>query len=81
MSRRSFIRRFKAATGQSPAAWLVTERLRHARTLLESTDLPIEGIVAEAGFGSTETLRHHFRSRLKTSPSAYRRRFRTEALP
>lgn len=81
MSRRSFIRRFQAATGQSPAAWLISERLAQARILLEGTDLSIEQIVAEAGFGSTETLRHHFRSRLKTSPSAYRRRFRTEVLP
>ena len=78
MSRRSFIRRFQATTWQSPSAWLVSERLAHARTLLEGTDLSIEQIVAEAGFGSTETLRHHFRSRLKTSPSAYRRRFRKE---
>jgi AraC family transcriptional activator FtrA len=79
MSRRSFIRRFQAATGQSPAAWLAGERVALARTLLEETDFPVERIVAEAGFGSTETLRHQFKSRLKTSPSAYRKRFRRAA--
>jgi len=75
MSDRTFLRRFKAMTGTTPAEWLREERLRRARELLETTLQPIEAIAAACGFGSSATLRHHFRERLGTSPNAYRRRF------
>ncbi len=76
MSVRTFLRRFKAATGLAPAEWLLAERLARARILLETTDAPLDDVAAAAGFGATATLRHHFRTRLGTSPGAYRRRFR-----
>lgn len=72
MGERTFLRRFKAATGLTPAEWLTSERLAHARDLLEATGDSIEEIAHACGFGSVATLRHHFRSRLKTSPGAYR---------
>jgi AraC family transcriptional activator FtrA len=79
MSERTFLRRFAAATGTSPGAWLVEARLQHARDLLERTTLPI-GLVAErSGFGTAMTLRHHFRLKLLTSPQAYRQRFNAKA--
>ena len=73
MSVRTFLRRFKAATGTSPGKWLIGERVTHARELLESSDYSMEDVALACGFGSTATLRHHFRDRLGTSPSAYRR--------
>lgn len=76
MSRRTFARRFSQIYGQPPHAWLTSERVRQARTLLERTDRSIEAIAAETGLGSAATLRHHFRAHLATSPQAYRRRFR-----
>jgi len=79
MSRRSFIRRFEAATGSPPGEWLAAERVRRAAELLETTGLGIERIATECGFGGADTLRHHFRTRLGISPTAYRRQFgRTE---
>lgn len=75
MSVRTFLRRFKATTGQTPGDWLLAERLTHARHLLETTGQGIDDIAAACGFGSTATLRHHFRLKLKTSPAAYRARF------
>lgn len=39
----------------------------------------IEDIAAAAGFGSTATLRHHFRKQMQLSPAAYRRRFAMDA--
>lgn len=75
MSQRTFMRRFKEATGTTPAAWLVTARLARARELLESTSLSIDHIASECGFGSETTLRHHFRRRLHTTPSLYRAGF------
>ncbi|WP_374445454.1 transcriptional regulator FtrA [Stella sp.] len=77
MSERTFLRRFAEATGTTPGDWLVGERLAHARTLLEETDLPVERVATECGFGTAATLRHHFRARLGTAPRRYRERFRT----
>lgn len=75
MSERTFIRRFRETTGMAPGAWLVAVRVDRARDLLETTDLSIEQVAAESGFGAATTLRHHFRSRLGLSPAAYRDRF------
>jgi AraC family transcriptional regulator, transcriptional activator FtrA len=76
MSRRTFIRRFEEATGDSPGAWIVRERVTQARDLLESTDLPVEQVATMTGFGTADTLRHHFRKRLRTTPNLYRATFR-----
>lgn len=75
MSRRTFLRRFQETTGQAPGDWLTAERLARARELLETTDLSVEDVTTACGFGSADTLRHHFRTRLGTSPAEYRRRF------
>ncbi|WP_409035325.1 helix-turn-helix domain-containing protein [Phenylobacterium sp.] len=42
---------------------------------METTDLSVEQVAAETGFGAATTLRHHFRNRLGLSPAAYRQRF------
>ncbi len=77
MSERTFLRRFAAATGSTPADWVIAARLARARELLEASTLPVERIATEAGFGTADTLRHHFRKRLRTSPQRYRDRFAT----
>lgn len=75
MSTRTLQREFSAATGQAPHAWLVGERIARARELLESTRLSAQAVAARVGLGSAESLRHHFRQRVGTSPGQYRRRF------
>lgn len=75
MSERTFLRRFEAATGTTPARWLLSERLSRARQLLEETALGMERVAEAAGFGSPQTLRHHFRQQLSTTPAAYRAAF------
>ncbi|MCG7632903.1 helix-turn-helix domain-containing protein [Gordonia McavH-238-E] len=77
MSKRSFLRRFKAATGTTPAQWVLQQRLDRARVLLESTDLPIESIAQRCGFGSSVTMRQNFATSFATSPATYRRQFRS----
>ncbi len=79
MSPRNFIRRFREATGSSPVDWLIGERVARARDLLETTSMSIEQVATSCGFGSTDTLRHHFRTRLKLSPRRYRERFGASA--
>ncbi|CAB3681609.1 HTH-type transcriptional regulator CdhR [Paraburkholderia phenoliruptrix] len=76
MSRRTFTRRFRLATGTTVGAWLLAERLGRAQQLLESTDESVEAIAGMAGFGSAASLRQHFADTFRTSPSAWRREFR-----
>lgn len=76
MSNRTFQRRFRDLTGHSPGEFLLTRRLRHACDLLERrASLSLDDIAVASGFGTPATLRHHFRTRLQTSPAAYRARF------
>jgi transcriptional regulator GlxA family with amidase domain len=76
MSLRTFARRFREETGQSPGAWLIQQRVRHAQHLLEETDLGIDTIASRAGMGTAASLRTHLRSHVGVSPAAYRRTFR-----
>lgn len=75
MSRRSFARRFTAATGTTPHAWLRELRLSRAEELLETTDLPVEEIACRVGYGSAAVLREHFVRRRGVPPRSYRRAF------
>ncbi|MBM1173873.1 GlxA family transcriptional regulator [Microvirga arabica] len=75
MSRRSFTRRFREATGTTVTKWLNAQRVDKAQQLLESTDLPVEHIAHEVGFGTPLSMRQQFAEQLGTSPSDYRRTF------
>jgi AraC family transcriptional regulator, transcriptional activator FtrA len=76
LSPRTFARRFQSVTGTTPMKWLAKQRVLHAQRLLETTDLPVEVIAHECGFGTATVLRTHFRRVAGTSPQAYRRVFR-----
>ena len=79
MSRRTFTRRFHAATGASFSQWLLEERLTLARRLLETTHHGIDAVAMQAGFANAVSLRQHFAARLGTTPVRYRREFSTSA--
>jgi transcriptional regulator GlxA family with amidase domain len=81
MSVRTFTRRFKSETGQAPGSWLLQQRLRHARHLLETTESPIDEVARAAGMGTAASLRHHMRIELGVPPLTYRRTFRTARQP
>ncbi|NEA23205.1 GlxA family transcriptional regulator [Actinomadura bangladeshensis] len=76
VSVRTLTRRFREQAGTTPQQWLARARVHRAQQLLESTDLPVERVAAEAGFGSPVTLRAHFARRVGASPLAYRSAFR-----
>jgi transcriptional regulator GlxA family with amidase domain len=75
MSRRSFVRHFKAATGATPHAWLVTQRMNLAEELLEATDLPVERIAEQVGYRNAAVFRDQFVLRRGVPPRDYRRTF------
>ena len=76
MSVRTFTRRFRQETGLSPQRWLVQRRVELARRLRETSDAPVERVAADAGFGTTASLRQHLHAAIGVAPLAYRRTFR-----
>jgi transcriptional regulator GlxA family with amidase domain len=81
LSTRQLSRRFRDVLGTTPHQWLLTQRILLARRLLETTDLPIDRVADEAGFGSPAALRMHFQRAVRTSPAAYRRTFTLSPAP
>lgn len=76
MSERTLLRRFEAATGTTPAKWLLLQRLSAVKDLLETSTLTMDAIAQACGLGSDANLRHHFRQQFSTTPAAYRGRFK-----
>ncbi|MGH3662529.1 MAG: helix-turn-helix domain-containing protein [Micromonosporaceae bacterium] len=77
MSSRHLGRHFRAATGTTPLQWLLTQRIRHAQQLLETTDDSVDAIAAATGMGGAATLRRHFNRTVGVPPDTYRRTFRS----
>ena len=75
MSERTFLRRYREATGLSPARAIERLRVEAARQLLADTRQPAKRIAARCGFGSEETMRRSFVRLQGVSPQDYRQRF------
>jgi transcriptional regulator GlxA family with amidase domain len=75
MSERTFLRRYREATGLTPARAIERLRVEAARQLLAETRLPAKRIAARCGFGSEETMRRNFARLQGVSPQDYRQRF------
>ncbi|MEZ5885870.1 MAG: helix-turn-helix domain-containing protein [Paracoccaceae bacterium] len=76
MSERTFQRKFHAATGQTPARFVEEARLSRAKALLETSDLMLDRLAAEAGYGGRDGLYRAFQKHLGLTPGEYRARFR-----
>lgn len=74
MSRRSFLRVFQSATGTSPLAWLIEQRIHRACGLLRHTDKQITEIAFEVGFNDSNYFTRQFRKSTGLSPRNYRLR-------
>ncbi|MDY7580033.1 helix-turn-helix domain-containing protein [Herbaspirillum sp. RTI4] len=75
MSRRTFTRHFRQATGMGIVQWLTVQRLFAAQRLLETSNASIEHIASATGFRTALSLRLAFAKSLDTTPSQYRREF------
>lgn len=72
---RSFIRRFKQATGMTPLEYVHTLRLEEAKQMLERNSLPVEAIATEVGYEDAGFFSRLFRRQVGLTPAQYRRRF------
>jgi transcriptional regulator GlxA family with amidase domain len=75
MSERTFVRRYRAATGLTPARAIEGMRVEAARQMLSESGVPIKRVAQRCGFGSEETMRRSFQRRFAIAPQEYRRRF------
>lgn len=75
MSERTFMRHYKAETGQTPARTVERFRVEAAKRLLGESVLPVKRIAARCGFGSEESMRRSFVRLLQIAPQTYRERF------
>ncbi len=75
MSERSFNRRYKEATGVTPARAVERIRVEAAQRYLCGSDSSVKEIARRCGFGSEETMRRCFIRQVGTAPSEFRRRF------
>ncbi|WAW09405.1 helix-turn-helix domain-containing protein [Oxalobacter vibrioformis] len=75
LSERTFLRRFKAATGFRPTEYTQRLRVNQARELLELTQRSIEQIALDVGYHDAGAFRQVFYKVTGLSPRDYRERF------
>lgn len=76
LSRRTFNRRFKMATGHPPLEYVQRVRIEEAKQILETTDQAVEAIAFEVGYGDAVSFRRLFKRLVSNTPAVYRRRQR-----
>jgi transcriptional regulator GlxA family with amidase domain len=74
---RTFLRRFRKATGHTSTEYWQRLRVSNARAKLRETDLGVDQIGWEVGYVDPGAFRKVFRRIVGLSPSEYRRRFST----
>jgi transcriptional regulator GlxA family with amidase domain len=77
LGERSFLRRFRKATGQSPMEYIQHLRIEEAKQMLETTSSSPEDIAAEVGYTEPAAFRHIFKKSVGMTPVAYRKRYKT----
>ncbi|MCP4318743.1 MAG: GlxA family transcriptional regulator [Hyphomicrobiales bacterium] len=80
LSPRTFLRRFKAATGHTPNAYLQNLRIEKARGLLERSHIPVNEIGWRVGYSDPSAFGRLFRSTTGLTAGEYRSRFGVVAL-
>ena len=71
LPKRTFDRRFRAATGYSPLAYIQALRIEEAKQALETGSAPVEVVAREVGYSDAAS----FRRLAGMTPGDYRRKF------
>jgi transcriptional regulator GlxA family with amidase domain len=75
LPKRSFDRRFRAATGYSPLSYVQTLRVEEAKQLLETSAVAAEKVGRDVGYEDAASFRRLFRKLTGITPGEYRRSF------
>ncbi|MCF4166040.1 helix-turn-helix domain-containing protein [Zavarzinia compransoris] len=76
LEERTFLRRFRKATGLRPTEYCQQIRIEKAREMLELGNLPIDAVAHDVGYDDPASFRRLFQRLTGLSPGDYRRRFR-----
>jgi transcriptional regulator GlxA family with amidase domain len=80
LPKRTFDRRFRAATGYAPLAYIQALRIEEAKQLLETGSAPVEAVAREVGYEDAASFRRLFRRLAGMTPGNYRRKFQLPPL-
>ena len=69
-----FCRLFRESIGISPYKYVLQQRIKKTRSLIENSSLPLVDIAYESGFSSQSQMTHHFRKSVGVTPKVYRNR-------
>ncbi|HEX8899964.1 GlxA family transcriptional regulator [Vitreimonas sp.] len=75
MSSRTFLRRFKAATGRLPGAYLQAVRVESAKAMLERDRGSVQSIALAVGYEDVSFFRSIFKRATGMTPAEYRTQF------
>jgi transcriptional regulator GlxA family with amidase domain len=75
LPKRTFDRRFKAATGYPPLAYVQALRIEEAKQLLETGDLAVDTVGRSVGYEDAASFHRLFRRLAGMAPGAYRKKF------
>lgn len=75
LTERTFMRRFRAATGFAAMDYVQMMRVEEAKHLLETADMPVEQVAIEVGYEDPNFFRRLFKRRVGVTPARYRQRF------
>lgn len=74
LAEKTFVRRFKSATGYAPLAYVQRLRIEASKQFLETGAEPIDDIADAVGYLDGASFRRLFKRLVGESPAAYRRR-------
>jgi transcriptional regulator GlxA family with amidase domain len=75
VSRRTFERRFKSATGDTPLLYLQRVRIEAAKKLLEANTMTFDEISYAVGYSESNFFRKVFKKHTNLTPKEYRNKF------
>ena len=78
ISSRSFLRRFKKATSNTPLEYVQRVKIEAAKQSLESTTHTINEVMYDVGYNDTKSFRNIFKKYTGLSPIDYRKKYNRE---
>jgi transcriptional regulator GlxA family with amidase domain len=78
ISSRTFLRRFKKATANTPLEYLQRVKIEAAKKKLEASTLNVQEVMFEVGYSDEKAFRNTFRKYSGLSPLEYRKKYNRE---